>query len=68
MCSYFTVGNKIFRFFKNWVFAFLDEATFQGGVKFSKILTGVAHKEAGVGGGGGGGGGAQRDLELFGET
>ena len=31
MCSYFIVGNKIFGFFKKWVFAFLGEGTFQGG-------------------------------------
>ena len=30
MYSYFTVGNKIFCFFKKWVFAFLEEGTFQG--------------------------------------
>ena len=36
MCSYFIVGNKIFCFFKNRVFDFLDEGTFQGGVKFSR--------------------------------
>ena len=44
------VGNKIFCVFKKQAFAFLDEGTFQegggvGGVKFSKILRGVAHKE-----------------------
>ena len=37
MCSYFIVGNKIFCFFKNRVFAFLDEGTFQGG---SQVLRG----------------------------
>ena len=30
-CSYFMVGNKIFSFFKKWVFAFLDKVRFQGG-------------------------------------
>ena len=58
MCSYFIVGNKIFGFFKKQVFAFLDEGTFQGeeGVKFSKILRGVAHK----------GGGGLTDLNFLG--
>ena len=53
MC-YFTVGNKIFCFFKKSVFAFLDEDTFQEGGggdcgrnKFSKMLRGVAHKGRG---------------------
>ena len=31
MCSYFIVGNKIFCFFKNWLFAFSNKDTFQGG-------------------------------------
>ena len=31
MCSYFIVGNKIFWFFKNGVFALLDEGTVKGG-------------------------------------
>ena len=48
--SYFNivliVGNKIFCFFKKWVFTFLDEGTFQGrAVKFSKILRGLLIKE-----------------------
>ena len=44
MCFHFIVVNKIFCFFKKWVFVFLDEGTFQGGgVKFSKILRGFAH-------------------------
>ena len=30
-CCYFIVGNKIFSFFKKWVFAFLDKVRFQGG-------------------------------------
>ena len=53
----FNVGNKIFCFFKNWIFPFLEGGTFQGGgrgVKFSKILRGVAHK-----------GGGLTDLEFF---
>ena len=59
MCSYFSFGNKIFCFFKKRVFAFLNEGRFQGGgggVKFCKILRGVAHK---------GGGGSDR-LDFFG--
>ena len=36
MCSYFIVGNKIFCFFKKWVFALWDEGTFQGRVSNSR--------------------------------
>ena len=31
MCSYFIVGNKIFCFFKKWLFAFSHKDIFQGG-------------------------------------
>ena len=61
MCSYFIVGNKIFGFFKKWVFAFLGEGTFQGGGgDSSRILRVVAHK--------GRGGSGQTDLEFLGGT
>ena len=45
-------------------FASLDEGTFQGGVKFSKILRWVAHKEERAGEAGGRWGLA--NLEFFG--
>ena len=47
MCSYFTVGNKIFCFFKKQAFAFLDEGAFQGrgGQVFQNFE--VAHKRGG---------------------
>ena len=49
MCSYLML-EIIFCFFKNESFLFLDEDPFQGeGLKFSKILRGVAHKGRGVG-------------------
>ena len=38
MSSYFNVGIKIFCFLKKWVFAFLDEGTFQGGGGGSQVL------------------------------
>ena len=47
MCSYLML-EIIFCFFKNESFLFLDEDPFQGeGLKFSKILRGVAHKGRG---------------------
>ena len=56
MCSYSIVGNKIFCFFKKWVFAFLDEGTFQGEKSSSPKFWGEWHlKEEGV-----------TDLEFFG--
>ena len=46
-------------------FASLDEGTFQGGVKFSKILRWVAHKEEGAGEAGGRGGRGQVGSGKF---
>ena len=56
-------------FFKNWVFAFLDDDTFQGG---SQVLQNFGHKEGETdrfrfclgGGGGGGGGGGCRVFQI----
>ena len=35
LCSYFNVENRILYFFKKWVFAFLNDGTFQGGESIS---------------------------------
>ena len=61
MCSYFIVGNKIFWFFKNWVFAFLIEGTLQArgwggeGVRFSQNFEGGCSQRGGL-----------TDLKFFG--
>ena len=56
MCSHFIVWNKIFCFFKKWVFAFLDEGAFQGRESSSsKFWGGLLIKE-----------GAPTDLDFLG--
>ena len=40
MCSYFIAGNKIFCFFKKWIFSFLDEGVFQGSSQVIEIFFG----------------------------
>ena len=62
MCSHFIVGNKVFYFFKKmslWLFGrwYFTRGRGVGGVKFSKILREVAHKE--------GEGGCLTDLDFF---
>ena len=48
MCSYFIVGNKIFCFFKKWVFAFPDEGTFQVGSQVLQNFEAVADEGVGL--------------------
>ena len=45
MCSYLVLKIKSFVSLKNKTFLFWTRVHFKGGVKFSKILRGVAHKE-----------------------
>ena len=47
MCSYLMLEIKCFVTLKNESFLFWAWVHFKGGVKFSKILRGVAHKGGG---------------------